>query len=91
MGAFKHELYKDEVVAGTFRKLPVEITAVKVTERRVIKTLEGDMTAEVGDWLITGVKGEVYPCKPDIFEQTYELVKGIINVPGSNDPTPKLG
>lgn len=38
----------------------------------VIKTLEGDMRAEVGDWIIKGVKGEFYPCKPDIFEATYE-------------------
>ena len=40
----------------------------------IIKTLEGDMTANVGDWIIKGVAGEVYPCKPDIFEATYERV-----------------
>jgi hypothetical protein len=38
----------------------------------MIKTLEGDMRANRGDWIIRGVKGEMYPCKPDIFEQTYE-------------------
>jgi hypothetical protein len=38
-----------------------------------IPTLEGTMTAQVGDWIIRGVKGELYPCKPDIFEATYEL------------------
>ena len=37
-----------------------------------ITTLEGVMTAEVGDFVIKGVSGEIYPCKPDIFEQTYE-------------------
>ena len=37
-----------------------------------IKTLEGTMTAAVGDWVIQGIKGELYPCKPDIFEATYE-------------------
>lgn len=37
-----------------------------------IHTLEGVMTAEIGDWIIRGVKGEFYPCKPDIFEATYE-------------------
>ena len=37
-----------------------------------IKTLEGKMTADVGDWIIKGVKGEFYPCKPDIFLLTYE-------------------
>ncbi len=39
-----------------------------------IKTLEGVMTASVGDWIIRGVAGEFYPCKPDIFDATYELV-----------------
>lgn len=39
----------------------------------VISTLEGDMRADIGDWVIRGVKGEFYPCKPDIFEATYEL------------------
>ncbi len=41
-----------------------------------INTLEGVMTAIVGDWIIKGVKGEFYPCKPDIFEATYEKVDG---------------
>jgi hypothetical protein len=40
----------------------------------LISTLEGDMRADVGDWIIRGVKGEFYPCKPDIFEATYEPV-----------------
>ena len=39
-----------------------------------IKTLEGEMEAKVGDWIIRGVKGEIYPCKPDIFEATYDPV-----------------
>lgn len=42
----------------------------------VIKTLEGDMCVSVGDYIIKGVKGEFYPCKPDIFEQTYEALEG---------------
>lgn len=37
-----------------------------------IDTLEGRMRADVGDWIIQGVKGELYPCKPDIFAATYE-------------------
>lgn len=37
-----------------------------------IKTLEGVMTAQIGDYIIQGVNGEIYPCKPDIFEKTYE-------------------
>jgi hypothetical protein len=39
-----------------------------------IETLEGNMKADAGDWIIKGVKGEFYPCKPDIFEATYEAV-----------------
>ena len=39
-----------------------------------IKTLEGKHEVTEGDWIITGVKGERYPCKPDIFEMTYEKV-----------------
>lgn len=40
-----------------------------------IETLEGRMKVVLGDWIITGVKGEHYTCKPDIFEATYERVK----------------
>lgn len=84
-----------------YRKKPVEIEAVQVTQRNGeeieswigasaksydvgmapgmthhidIDTLEGTMRADVGDWIIKGVKGEFYPCKPDIFEATYEEV-----------------
>ena len=41
----------------------------------VIHTLEGDMLVGDGDWIIKGVQGEFYPCKPDIFEKTYEKVE----------------
>ena len=41
----------------------------------VIITLEGAMAVSEGDWIITGVKGEKYPCKPDIFAATYDLVE----------------
>src|SRR5712692_10307361 len=40
----------------------------------LIETSEGIMTAQIGDWIIKGVKGEFYPCKPDIFAATYEPV-----------------
>ena len=40
-----------------------------------IETLEGGHVVTSGDWIITGVKGEHYPCKPDIFEMTYELAE----------------
>ena len=45
-----------------------------VGSKLYINTLEGVMTADVGDWIIRGVAGEIYPCKPDIFEKTYEIV-----------------
>ncbi len=42
----------------------------------VIETLEGWMCAEYGDYIILGVEGEIYPCKPDVFRATYEPVRG---------------
>ena len=48
--------------------------AYKTNKEVVIHTLEGDMKASIGDYIITGVNGEQYPCKPDIFEKTYESV-----------------
>ena len=51
-------------------------TALKVHEGYLlIPTLEGIMQASEGDYIIKGVKGEFYPCKPDIFEKTYERVE----------------
>lgn len=58
-----------------YRKKPVVVEAYQADEEMEIETLEGTMRANVGDWIITGVKGERYPCKPDIFEATYEEVK----------------
>jgi hypothetical protein len=55
-----------DVIAGRLRYTE-EDTAL-------IKTLEGTMEARPGDWIIRGVKGELYPCKPDIFAATYEPV-----------------
>lgn len=46
---------------------------VDENEDLVIKTLEGNMRANIGDYIIKGIHGEFYPCKPDIFEETYEL------------------
>ena len=89
----------------TYRKKPVEISAIQWTGENLfdvtnfcmkgelntidsyynfqckveneglkIKTLEGEMLASVGDYIIKGVNGEFYPCKPEIFQKTYELV-----------------
>lgn len=55
-----------------YRKKPVVIEAYQTDKDLDIETLEGTMHASAGDYIITGVRGEQYPCKPDIFKQTYE-------------------
>lgn len=44
-------------------------------DKLLIETLEGSLYANPNDWIIQGIKGEIYPCKPDIFEATYEKVE----------------
>lgn len=58
-----------------YRKKPVVIEAYQTDKEMIIHTLEGDMKASVGDYIITGLRGEKYPCKPDIFDKSYELVE----------------
>lgn len=58
-----------------YRKKPVVIEAYQTDKEMLIHTLEGDMKASIGDYIITGVDGEQYPCKPDIFEKTYNLAE----------------
>lgn len=55
-----------------YRKKPVVVEAFVTEEPMDIETLEGVMHANAGDYIITGVEGERYPCKPDIFAKTYE-------------------
>ena len=55
-----------------YRKKPVVVEAEQTSVHLRIETLEGTMLASPGDWIITGVQGERYPCKPDVFAQTYE-------------------
>jgi hypothetical protein len=55
-----------------FRKKPVVIEAERMTEPFTVETMEGAMRGKAGDWLITGVMGEQYPCDNDVFLQTYE-------------------
>lgn len=47
---------------------------VHASDHPAIHTLEGTMTASPGDWIIRGIKGEFYPCKPDIFAATYDPI-----------------
>lgn len=74
-----------------YRKKPVVIEARLATEPEEIHTLEGVMRANVGDYIITGVMGEVYPCKPDIFEATYEPVGDDEPAPDPHDMMQKYG
>jgi hypothetical protein len=62
----------EEVIV--FMDVP-EITNDFLDNYLIIPTLEGDMKASVGDWIIRGVGGEYYPCKPDKFEKLYEPVE----------------
>ena len=55
-------------------KKPVVVEAYQTDREITIHTLEGDLMASVGDYIIIGVNGEKYPCKPDIFKKTYEEV-----------------
>lgn len=72
-----------------FRKKPIEVEAFRLVDQEVIETLEGTMIGNPGDWLITGVAGERYPCKHEIFMQTYEPAdnckcpRGISSCPGA--------
>lgn len=53
-----------------------DATSITPEGKLKVETLEGTMTADVYDWIIRGIKGELYPCKPGIFEATYESVDG---------------
>lgn len=65
----------DDKIRKKYRKKPVVIEAYQTHVFRSVETLEGVMQASPGDYIITGVDGEEYPCKPDIFEKTYDLVE----------------
>lgn len=58
-----------------YRKKLIVIEAYQTDKVMYIETLEGIMKANVGDYIITGVNGEQYPCKPDIFNRTYEPIE----------------
>lgn len=67
-----------------FQKKPVIIEAYECTKEEVIHTLEGDLTAAVGDYVIIGLRGEKYPCKPDVFWRSY------VEVPEDTPITPYI-
>ena len=70
---------RDALRLGKDRGFEMPLGAMRVIHNKygvaycmAIQTLEGTMRAQFGDWIIRGIKGEIYPCKPDIFEATYE-------------------
>ena len=70
----------DETKFKSYTKKPVAVQAYQTDEEIEIETLEGVMKANKGDWIIRGVKGELYPCKPDIFNLTYEETNDTTNI-----------
>lgn len=66
-----------EIISWAHAGLPAEANSIITTAEKgclKIRTLEGPIFASVGDYVIRGIHGEFYPCKPDIFDKTYELV-----------------
>lgn len=75
--ALKHRTDDGLVVARTD---PAGRTITNLGHSLCVETLEGVMRVDDGDWIIKGVKGELYPCKPDIFAATYEeVVERVLN------------
>lgn len=70
--AYCYDQQRDNHRPDWFQDRVSDNTVVTHRDHAIIKTLEGDMRADLGDWIIKGVKGELYPCKPDIFAATYE-------------------
>lgn len=73
------EWFKNLIVGKDIRYVPArnvkKSDAKKFPSDVLIKTLEGEMRADYYDYIIKGVNGEIYPCKPDIFDKTYEEVE----------------
>ena len=57
-----------------YRKRPIAIEAIQMSEPFTTQTMEGELSGKAGDWLITGVGGEQYPCDDGVFRQTYDAV-----------------
>ena len=76
--AIQYQFYNteeiEEFVGTQLEEYPYEISYKTFDTRLIIPTLEGNMEASLLDYIIKGVNGEFYLCKPDIFEKTYEKV-----------------
>lgn len=69
------EQHKEGPTVMKFRKKPIVIEAYQTRVPKCVYTHGGVLLADKGDWIITEVNGEQYPCKPDIFEKLYERVE----------------
>ena len=69
--------FVDESLIHTIYDGAWEVGEAPVVVDMQIRTLEGNMQVSIGDYIIKGVQGEFYPCKPDIFEQTYEPISEV--------------
>jgi len=69
---FNPTMYNDEFMFKA-RKKPILIKAIQVTEPFEVETLEGVMQGKVMDYLVKGIKGELYPVDKEIFEESYEV------------------
>jgi hypothetical protein len=69
----KHITYHPQIINKDLNTLKTKIT--KISGFCMIQTLEGAMRADIGDYVIKGIHGELYPCKADIFEASYDEIK----------------
>ena len=60
---------------GRAVKKPIPVEVRRMEQAFVVHTMEGRMEGKAGDWLITGIDGEMYPCDADIFSRTYDLLE----------------
>lgn len=56
-------------------KKPIPVNARQVSKKTIVKTIEGTLIAQPGDWILTGVDGEEWPVKKEIFEKTYKVIE----------------
>lgn len=73
--AYRLDDRPDNVEPDWLERAVVDNVVVMYVDHTDVHTTEGTMRADLGDWIIRGVKGELYPCKPDVFEATYDEVE----------------
>jgi acyl carrier protein len=79
----KNKMIKITTLPGNFQiyvKKPVSVKAVQIDRPFEVETLEGTFKAKAGDYLVEGVRGELYSCKKEIFEETYDLTDDMLPI-----------